>query len=69
VRGHIRGDLPATLEHSDIVCIVHVAYMKSFALVDTNKRAIAAHGWGPLNYIMLDHPELQDTKDKVRLIK
>jgi hypothetical protein len=43
--------------------------MKLFARVDTNKRAIAARGSGPLNYIMLDHPKLQEMKDRVRSIK
>jgi hypothetical protein len=42
--------------------------MKSFAHVDTNMRAIAARGWGPLKYIMLDHPELQEKKDRFRSI-
>jgi hypothetical protein len=41
---------------------------KSFARVDTNTRAIAARGWGPLNYILLDHPELQETKERVQPI-
>jgi hypothetical protein len=37
---------------------------RSFARVEQNKRAIAARGWGPLNYILLDHPSLQETKDR-----
>jgi hypothetical protein len=47
----------ATLEKSDIVQIFNVAWKKSFARVDTNKRAITACGWVPLKYILLDHPE------------
>jgi hypothetical protein len=31
-------------------------------------RAIVARGWGPLNYILLDHPDLQETQDRVRTI-
>ena len=69
VRGKIRAGLPATLDRSDIVRIVHEAWKLSFARIDTNKRAIAARGWGPLNYIILDHPEWQDTRDRVRSIK
>jgi hypothetical protein len=68
VRDKIRAGLPATLEKSDIVRIVNVAWQKSFARVDTNKRAIAARGWGPLNYILINHPELQETKDRVQSI-
>ena len=62
----IRAGLPATLERSDIVRIVNVAWQKIFTRVETNKHAIAARGWGPLNYILMDHPELQETKDRVR---
>jgi hypothetical protein len=68
VRNKIRAGLPATLDKSDIVQNVNVAWQKSFARVDTNKRAIAARGWGPLNYILLDHPELQETKERVKSI-
>jgi hypothetical protein len=69
VTAKIRAGLPATLERSDIVPIVHVAWMKLFARVDTNKRAIAARGLRPLNYTMLVHPELQEKNYMVRSIK
>jgi hypothetical protein len=65
VRRKIRAGLPATLEHSDIVRIVNIAWQKSFARVDTNLKAIAERGWGGLNYVLLDHPELQEKKDRV----
>jgi hypothetical protein len=68
VRDNIRAGLPATLEKSDIVQIFNVAWKKSFARVDTNKRAITACGWVPLKYILLDHPELQETKDILQSI-
>jgi hypothetical protein len=29
---------------------------------------IAKLGWGLLNYVLLDHPELQETKDRVESI-
>jgi hypothetical protein len=48
VRYNIRPGLPVTLHKSDVVRIVNVAWQKSFARVDTNKRAIATRGWGPL---------------------
>jgi hypothetical protein len=63
-----RAGLPAALERSDIVRIVNVAWQNSFTRVETNKKATAACGWGPLNYILLDHPELQETKDMVKSI-
>jgi hypothetical protein len=31
---------------------------QSFGRSDRAKRAIAARGWGPLNYKLLDHPKL-----------
>jgi hypothetical protein len=69
VTAKIRAGIPATIERSDIVRIVHVAWMKLFARVETKKCAIAARGWGPPNYILLDHHKLQETKDRVRSIK
>jgi hypothetical protein len=68
VTSKILSGLPDTLERSDIVRIVNIAWQKSFARVETNKRAIAARGWGSLNYSMFDHPELQETMDRVRSI-
>jgi hypothetical protein len=37
VTGKIRSCLPVTLEHSDIVRIVNVAWQKTFARVETHK--------------------------------
>jgi hypothetical protein len=68
VRAKIRAGFPAMLERSDIILIVHDAWKESFARVEQNKRATAAQGWGPLKYILLDHPELQETKDRVKSI-
>jgi hypothetical protein len=42
-----RVGLPATLERSDIVRIVNIAWQKSFGRVDTNLKAIAECGWAP----------------------
>jgi hypothetical protein len=64
----IREGLFPTLEQADIVRIVNVAWQHSFARVATNKRAMSALGWVPLNDILLDHPELQETKDRVQSI-
>jgi hypothetical protein len=46
VRREIRDGLPATLERSDIVRIVNIAWQKSFVRVNINFKAIAEHGWG-----------------------
>ena len=42
--------------------MVTAAWDKSFARVTPNKKAIAERGWGPLNYNVLLHPEIQLTK-------
>jgi hypothetical protein len=47
------------IEKYDIVCIVNEAWEKSFARIETNRKAIAERGWGPLNYNCLTDPELQ----------
>jgi hypothetical protein len=64
----IQSGFSPTGKRTDIVRIVNVAWQSSVARVATNKRAIAARGWGPLNYIIIDHPELQETKDRVQSI-
>jgi len=55
--------LDTKIERHDAVGLVHRAWMKSFAKVDSNKRAIADRGWNPLNYKLLDHEELHRVKD------
>jgi len=46
------------VEKSDVVLLIHHAWKESFAIVERNKKAIAERGWAPLNYVLLDHPEL-----------
>ena len=44
--------------------------MKSFAIVETNKKAIRDKGWNPLNYNCLLHPDIiryDNDNDKVLL--
>ena len=53
---------PFSIEKSDIVKLVGLAWNKSFARKETNKKAIAARGWNPLNYNVLLHPEIQLSK-------
>jgi hypothetical protein len=48
--------------------IVRYAWEKSFARIQTNKHAIPERGWGPLNYVLLDHPELKAIEDRVSLV-
>ena len=50
------------LERTDIVPIINYAWEKSFAKIDSNKRAIAERGWNPLNRNLLKHPAILNTK-------
>lgn len=46
---------------SDIVPLVRMAWSSSFARHTHCKRAIAERGWGPLNYVLLDHLKIKIT--------
>jgi hypothetical protein len=43
---------------TDIIPLINTAWAKSFAKVDSSRKAILRRGWNPLNYVLLDHPEL-----------
>jgi hypothetical protein len=55
-----------TLTRHDTMWLVRYAWENSFVRVRTKKQAIAERGWGPLNYLLLDHPELQEIEERVR---
>jgi hypothetical protein len=57
-----------TIVKQDIMWIVRYAWEKSFARVETHKHAIAERGWGPFNYVLLDHPELKQIEDRVSMV-
>jgi hypothetical protein len=40
---------------------VNTEWDKSFARVDSSRKAILKRGWNPLNYVLLDHPDLIQT--------
>lgn len=42
--------------------MINEAFPHSFGRVDFAKRAIAARGWGPLNYALLQHPDIIGTR-------
>jgi hypothetical protein len=50
--------IQGTIEKTDIVGLVTHAWTKSFNRVQTNHKAIAERGWGPMNYNILLHPEV-----------
>jgi hypothetical protein len=57
-----------TIIKQDVMWIVRYAWEKSFARVDMNTHAIAERGWGALNYILLDHPELKALQDQGNMV-
>ena len=56
------GLFKMNLVRTDIIPIVNYAWQKSFANVANNLKAIADRGWGPLNRILLSHPEIISSK-------
>ena len=44
---------------TDILPLVKRAWGKSFALQENVRHAIVERGWGPLNYVLLDHPDVR----------
>ena len=46
------------VEKDEIVLVVNQAWNASFARVKYNKKAIAAQGWNPLTFNLLDNPEI-----------
>ena len=60
----IRMGMTIALTRNDIIPIVNVAWQQSFAQVRTNKLSISIRGWGPLNRVLLLHPEILKTKSE-----
>jgi len=56
------GIFKLNLTRTDIIPIVNFAWEKSFNRVDTNLKAIRERGWGPLNRLLLTHPEIISSK-------
>ena len=49
---------------SDILPIVKHAFVESFAKQSSVKNAVASRGWNPLNYALLDHPDIKSSMPK-----
>ncbi len=49
------------IQPTDIIPYVNYAWEQSFARVETNRRAIADRGWGPLNYNLLINDDVKAT--------
>ena len=57
------GMLDTHLKKTDIIPIVNYCWDRSFARTMSNRKAIAMRGWNPLNYVLLDHPEIHTPED------
>jgi len=57
--------LPMQVKKTDIVGIVHRTFQVWFANIVNSIKAIRNRGWNPLNYNLLDDPELNNTQEKV----
>lgn len=57
-----RHGMPCNLQKSDIIPIINKAWANSFAIVDSNKSAIAERGWNPPNSALLFHPDILATR-------
>ena len=46
---------------TDIILTINYAWESSFALVESNKKAISGKGWSPLNYNLLTNKQILPT--------
>ena len=46
---------------TNLIPLINKAWSKSFARENKNRKAIAEHGWNPLNFNMLLNPEIRAT--------
>ena len=51
----------ATIDKNDLMLLINIAWNKSFARVDKNRRAIADRGWGPYNRNILTFSHIRAT--------
>ena len=61
-------DSPSFLP-TDIVPIVNYSWNRSFAKVETNKKAFTAIGWCTLNYNLLTNTQIQPTMTKTEMMQ
>ena len=50
-----------TIDKNDLMLLINIAWNKSFARVDKNRRAIADRGWGPYNRNILTFSHIRAT--------
>ena len=50
-----------TIDKGDLMVLINIAWNKSFARVDKNRRAIADRGWGPYNRNILTFSHIRAT--------
>jgi hypothetical protein len=54
--------LQQAIKKTDIMFLLTLSWAESFTIVENNKNACAAWGWGwnPLNYALMEHEDLEE---------
>jgi hypothetical protein len=60
-----KKDFPFKLTKDDITWLLCRAWPTSLGRIETNKDTIVEGGWGPLNYVLLFDPKLQDFQTRI----
>ena len=50
-----------TIDKIDLMLLINIAWNRSFARVDKNRRAIVERGWGPYNHYILTFSHVRAT--------
>ena len=69
IRKKSHHGMEPTVTRLDIITLYNPAWKDSFGDVVKSLNAIAARGWGPLNYFLLDDPEVVNTMEVDNLKK
>lgn len=59
---NIKREIGKNFNHTDIIPLVNAAFSQSYGNSIGARKAIIERGWGPLNYILLEHEQLLKTK-------
>jgi hypothetical protein len=60
----LQKGMTARLNTTDIIPLLNIAWGKSFANIESNKRAVASRGWYPPTKKILQDPSLWDLQDE-----
>ena len=58
IEAKAKACLQATIQPYEIMVILNIAWKKSFAVTESNRKAIWERGWNPLNRVLLQNPQI-----------